>query len=52
MDETVLMLYIPRLLIVEVPPTNSLGCNLPYLALLAKSLVRLEISMRPRVSAR
>jgi hypothetical protein len=43
--------YIPILLTVVVPPMYYLGSNLPYLALLATSLVLLAISKSPRVSA-
>ena len=50
-DETVLIPYMPKLLMVEVPPLYSAGLNLPSLALLAKSLTFLEISISPKVSA-
>jgi hypothetical protein len=50
-DVTELIPNIPKLLMVEVPPTNSFGSSLPYLALLATSFVLLAILIRPRVSA-
>jgi len=50
-EATVSMPNIPMLLTVEVPPTYSLGFNLPSLARLAKSLVLLAIYSKPKVSA-
>lgn len=40
---------IPRLEIVKVPPWNSYGCNLFSLALFARSLVVLAISLSLRM---
>ena len=42
-DETVLMPYMPRLLILDVPPMYYTGCNFPSLAFLANSLTFLDI---------
>ena len=50
-EVTVLMPNIPRLLMVEVPPTYSDGSSFPSLALFARSLAFLDISSSPKVSA-
>lgn len=50
-DVTESIPYIPKLLIVVVPPMYSLGSSFPSLARFAMSFVLLAMSINPSVSA-